>query len=572
MRNSFRSIRTPQRWDEPFGPDMTDADVDWLLKKDPFSEIDPANFSETTPFRGILKNDTRITRYKRGEIVIRKGDYDNFAFLILEGSVRVFLDDLDEEILGRQKPEKKYILRSFRQLWSNSPIAEFRDVSSFQNSSGTRLRREGKDIHVFLQNYPSVIHRYSTDRLEEGSMFGEIAALGRTPQPATVIADEGCVLCEIRWQGLHEIRRRDEGIRHYVDRLYRERSLKEHLRNTPDFSHLDEKDIQFISENTLFETYGDFDWHTSYTAFSRMDPAERLEYEPIIAEEGSYADGLIIIRAGFAHLLEKVDHGYRTISYLGRGATFGFNEICHNYRFDEKVPFQQTLRAMGYVDVLRVPTSIVEQYVVSSMPEKKLPPRIRTGQPSQSIWKKVNSERKLEAGLWEFLVDNRFINGTSTMLIDLNRCTRCDDCVTACAGAHDGNPRFIRSGKRFGKFLVANACMHCIDPVCMIGCPTGAIHRSSYEGQVVINDNTCIGCSTCANSCPYDNIQMVQIREKHGAFVIDQATNASIEKATKCDLCIDQIGGPACLGACPHDALARIDVRDEDALLKWTQR
>ena len=60
--------------------------------------------------------------------------------------------------------------------------------------------------------------------------------------------------------------------------------------------------------------------------------------------------------------------------------------------------------------------------------------------------------------------------------------------------------------------MVANACMHCVDPVCMIGCPTGAIHRESIEGQVVINDRTCVGCATCANSCPYDNIQMVEIR------------------------------------------------------------
>ncbi len=436
----------------------------------------------------------------------------------------------------------------------------------------TELHGTGKDAHVFLQNFPSVISRCKADQLEAGTMFGEIAALGRTPQPATVIASGDCVLCEIRWQGLREIRRRDEGIRNYVDRLYRERSLKDHLLTTPEFSHLDENDIQVIAENTLFETYGEFDWHTSYIALSKMEPSERLNHEPIIAEEGSYADGLIIVRAGFAHLLEKVDHGYRTISYLGRGSTFGFDEICHNYRFDEKVPFQRTLRAMGYVDVLRVPTSIVEKYVVPAIAEKKLPPRIVTSPSSQSVWKKVNQEQKLETGLWEFLVDNRYINGTTTMLIDLDRCTRCDDCVTACANAHNGNPRFVRNGKRFGKFLVTHACMHCIDPVCMIGCPTGAIHRNSYEGQVVINDNTCIGCSTCANSCPYGNIQMVQIRDKYGAFVIDQTTNASVEKATKCDLCIDQIGGPACIRACSHNALTRIDIRNDDALFEWTHQ
>ena len=79
--------------------------------------------------------------------------------------------------------------------------------------------------------------------------------------------------------------------------------------------------------------------------------------------------------------------------------------------------------------------------------------------------------------------------------------------------------------------MVANACLHCVDPVCMIGCPTGAIHRSAVGGQVVINDDTCIGCATCANSCPYNNIQMVEIRDPQGNFCLEQNTVATHQKA-----------------------------------------
>ena len=50
--------------------------------------------------------------------------------------------------------------------------------------------------------------------------------------------------------------------------------------------------------------------------------------------------------------------------------------------------------------------------------------------------------------------------------------------------------------------MVANACMHCADPVCMIQCPTGAIHRNVYGGEVIINDATCVGCTACAKICP----------------------------------------------------------------------
>ena len=120
--------------------------------------------------------------------------------------------------------------------------------------------------------------------------------------------------------------------------------------------------------------------------------------------------------------------------------------------------------------------------------------------------------------------------------------------------------------------MIANACMHCTDPVCMIGCPTGAIHRVSLEGQVAINDRTCIGCQTCANNCPYHNIRMVEIRDDQGAPILDRETLSPIIKATKCDLCVDQRVGPACQNACPHDALKRVDMREIGPLQELLER
>ena len=150
------------------------------------------------------------------------------------------------------------------------------------------------------------------------------------------------------------------------------------------------------------------------------------------------------------------------------------------------------------------------------------------------------------------------------MLIDLNRCVRCDDCVQACASTHGGSPRFTRHGQTFDHWMVANACMHCTDPVCMIGCPTGAVHRSLETGAVVINDATCIGCGTCANSCPYNNIRLVDIHDIDGKMVRDPDSQKPIVKATKCDLCETNPGGPACVRACPHDALKRVNFQGDE--------
>ena len=209
-----------------------------------------------------------------------------------------------------------------------------------------------------------------------------------------------------------------------------------------------------------------------------------------------------------------------------------------------------TLTAVGYVDVIRVPASVLAQFV---FPNMEMPVNMA----EQSVGKSQSNDT-----LMQWAVDERFINGRQTMVMDLNKCVRCDDCVSACAAAHDGNPRFRRHGKTIDHWLVANACMHCADPVCMIGCPTGAIHRSLSGGTVIINDDTCIGCGTCANSCPYQNISLVQISDAKGNGLVDDQTHRPIMKATKCDLCSDQIGGPACVRACAHDALQRVDFQE----------
>ncbi len=99
------------------------------------------------------------------------------------------------------------------------------------------------------------------------------------------------------------------------------------------------------------------------------------------------------------------------------------------------------------------------------------------------------------------------LQGQKLMLIDLNRCTRCGDCVQACVATHDdGHTRLFLDGPRFGDYLIPSSCRNCRDPVCMIGCPVGSIQQGE-NGQIVIRD-WCIGCGVCARQCPYDSIQM----------------------------------------------------------------
>ncbi|MEP6656895.1 MAG: cyclic nucleotide-binding domain-containing protein [Betaproteobacteria bacterium] len=574
------AIPRPHRWQTPFGA-MSDADVARVLHLQPFASMNPARFTAPMTLEGIIRNDTRLVRFEDADIVVRAGDYGNSAFLILSGRLRVVLPPgLPSELLGRAQERDRSAWSILAQLWRNPRLPEVRDPSRYLDSGPLGQRSSGTGPRVFLQDMPTLMQRSQTSTMETGDIFGEIAALGRTQRVVTVLAEGVVELLEIRWQGLRDIRLRDDAFRRHVEALYRARSLQGHLRETPLFRHLRADVLDAIADQTLFETYGNFDWHASYKRFAEEPPEVRLAREPVVVAEGDYPDGLLLIRSGFGRVTQHFNHGERTLRYLGRGGVFGLDEILRNWETGETVPLQTTLRAVGYTDILRVPTVVIEQHVLNTLSAdalRELRNTLTNTAPTDSDQTRAYRTSDavttgLDPELLEMLVDYRYINGTAAMVINLDRCVRCDACVEACAKGHDNNPRFTRHGHRFGPVMVANACMHCVDPVCMIGCPTGAIHRSDSGGQVLINDDTCIGCATCANSCPYDNIRMVEVRTKSGQYLYDQSTQQPIRKATKCDLCVDQPGGPACQRACPHDALARIDLRDLPRLAEWVNR
>jgi len=560
----------PQRWDQPFGTDMTDADVERLLSVPEIKAIEAERFPTRVSLAGILRNDARIIRYKAGDIVIREGDYGNSAFLILKGNLRVVLaPGLPGEMLGRRKIQKKSFWQALKQLWTKKKISEFRDVQLYNHKKRLRENADPKSAHVFLQDVPAILDSNKTATLHKGSLFGELAALGRTPRTSTIFSETDSEVLEIRWQGLREFRKYDEGWKRLIDERYRQNALKAHLEATSIFSHLKDDELQKVADHTLFETYGAFDWHLSYKKLQGQDRVEGVKDEPKIAQEGTYPDGVLMIRAGFARLSVERGNGSQTITYLKAGDFYGADELFRAWKGELNVALNVTITAIGYVEVLRVPTKIIEDHLFGYWESVSGRPGGTRGDGNPKMgWEFKGKQQRIqdfslaEGALQEWAVQERFINGTQTMLINLDRCVRCDDCVRACASTHDGNPRFVRHGKTFQNWMVANACMHCADPVCMIGCPTGAIHRSISGGMVIINDDTCIGCETCANSCPYSNIRMVSIRDEKGEHILDPQDHKPIIKATKCDLCADQITGPACAFACPHDALNRIDFRD----------
>jgi Fe-S-cluster-containing hydrogenase component 2 len=166
-----------------------------------------------------------------------------------------------------------------------------------------------------------------------------------------------------------------------------------------------------------------------------------------------------------------------------------------------------------------------------------------------------------EDSLGDFLQQG-LMNAQSVLVLDLEKCTRCDECTKACADSHGGVTRLIREGLRFDKFLVASSCRSCLDPYCMVGCPVNSIRRRGSL-EIIIED-WCIGCGKCAENCPYGNINMHPFPT--GQKVLDEQTNRKVpvlqQKATTCDLCRELDGQPSCVYACPHDAAHRMKGSD----------
>lgn len=128
---------------------------------------------------------------------------------------------------------------------------------------------------------------------------------------------------------------------------------------------------------------------------------------------------------------------------------------------------------------------------------------------------------------------------------DMNKCTGCHCCQIACKDRNDLPVGLLyRTVKSYETgafpnprlFHYPHTCNHCASPACVANCPTGAMMKAD-DGTVIHDDATCIGCGTCAQSCPY------------AIPTIDEETKT----AGKCDSCKslrDAGMNPVCVDAC----------------------
>jgi CRP-like cAMP-binding protein/Fe-S-cluster-containing dehydrogenase component len=450
-------------------------------------------------------------RFRKGELICREGEFGSTAFYIIEGMAKVSISTPMAHV-KTQGGAKGF----FKRLTSSLAARE-----EHSREGETRDRTIPIDASVDL-NYGNPVAE-----LGPGDLFGEMTCMNFYPRSAMVRAESDVVAYEML-RNVLDIMMKNKTFRSQIDQNYRRRALENHLRGVPMFADLAPDFIEHLKQNVELQ---------------RFAPGQ------VVARQGDPADSFYLVRIGFVKVSEDYPGGELVLAYLSRGDYFGeIGLLGGGLR-------TATCTALDHVEVVRVSGDDFRQMVERF-------PAVRKGLEAVAEERRAANEQRVRmtsaVNIDQFLSQG-LMEAQSLLVLDLEKCTRCDACVNACADAHDGVTRLVRDGLRFDQYLIATSCRQCRDPLCMVGCPVGSIRRRNSL-EVIIED-WCIGCGLCAQNCPYGNINlhpfevMAEDPERAG-----RSKAVVKQKATSCDLCTN-LQEPSCVYACPHDAAHRVDPR-----------
>jgi len=467
---------------------------------------------------------------------------------VLTGDTRISRDEVKRALDRVElfapltgKKREKYL----GQLIDQSHLRTYRNDEKI-----TRQGEHGHTMFVILRGIVSV------DALVEGQMrhvetlvttpevtswFGEGVVLGRTVRPSSATSVGVSVVLEVEKVRIEKL---DNVFTGLVDRIQvasQGRGIRDFLNQHRAFSALNEAETALLVDNGQIAT------------------ADRHD---VVFAEKSPAQSMLIIKSGVAKLERQGRGGTSVLAYFSAGDVVGTKDPATR---------PGSLVAMGFLEYIEVPKA--EFARVLSRVDARI--EMKSGRWSDQLDKALNAQSQqvvaeLSNRTGMIFVDEFMQEGAqiaqSLLTIDLDLCTRCGNCVVACESRH-GHAKMTRRGKRLERrreadeaehqpLLLPSSCRHCESPECMIGCPTGAIHRK-LTGEVAIHE-FCIGCSSCALRCPWDNITMVETPDR---WVLDRVTGQSLSTpkiASKCDLCAGY-GENNCVNNCPTKAIIRVE-------------
>ncbi|WP_339742354.1 cyclic nucleotide-binding domain-containing protein [uncultured Rubinisphaera sp.] len=522
-------------------------------------EIQAHPLLKTVPpkYLSFIKNSFSRKTYRRGDVIFREGEIGQTAFLMESGRFQI-------TALSRQKTLKKHegsvfsLMTRFRFDMEEGDSTQSHSQKTYNTFTyGGTFSAPPKDVLKVLPD-----HAFVSVVTKDDHLFGEASCLNNYPRAFTVEAmDDECSVIEIR-RNIVLMLMRDRSSRELLEKLYRERALGVDLKKIEYFSSLDEAGQEMRRIERLLK-----------------DKVELTKVRPgqTITRQGIESNYLNLVRIGFVRIEKKTASGETYVeSYLGPGNHFGDLEMlvdidsCYDTLNDMQRSTvdqygrglnQASYVAMDNVELLRIPKEVFKeiyaQYPTIAQAMRKL---------AKENLDKIRVMQPTDSGAMKNFLDQGLANAQNLLVIDLLKCTRCDECTKACSDAHLGTTRLIREGLRFDKYLVTSSCRSCRDPYCMLGCPVDAIHRGPDFNMKI--ESWCIGCGLCEEHCPYGNINMQPLPEKKtwwggqskGPIEAGADGRAVIKvQATICDLCTETSSKqPSCVYACPHDAAHRM--------------
>ena len=150
----------------------------------------------------------------------------------------------------------------------------------------------------------------------------------------------------------------------------------------------------------------------------------------------------------------------------------------------------------------------------------------------------------------------------NTMVIDLDRCIGCMGCQVACKMENEvalgsSRIRVLPMGPTgiypdLEMYFMPVMCQQCEDPACIRVCPTGASYKRNEDGDVLIDQEICIGCLSCKKACPYE---------------LNNFNNEMrvMDKCTLCSHLQEEGEQPACVRNCAGRAMMFGDINDPDS-------
>lgn len=416
-------------------------------------------------------------------------------------------------------------------------------------------------------------------QLEPGTLFGEMAVLAGVERNATVAVpnDGQAVVLEVTRPALRLLRKLPR-FGQALDETYRRHGFGRVLADLDPLVNdpLSRVVLDELRKIGQFMVYGK---------------------NHILCVEKKPIDRIILIKSGWVRRSRGIPFDAAAsgiamgigesigVDFLGAGNCLGLEGAAGGGAWK----YNATLMARS--ELLEIPIAslsdrpdlrdkIVAVFAKFSNADDRLPPTIE----------EVTDLRAMKSA--ELEIATGIVDGENLLVMDMDLCVRCGNCSLACHKVH-GQSRLLRRGISISRptkigarqtqhALIPQVCMHCKDPECLTGCPTGAIFRDPL-GHVDIDPGTCIGCFDCATQCPYDAISMVPRANPSApelslfskvkralslkAPPLVTASTSDDVVAIKCNLCEQTPLNPpgsrhqaySCEENCPTGALVRVD-------------